>query len=104
MNITLDTLWHRIGDDGLPPLAKSILVDGVEVAQIIDDTDYLDLNPDDPRQPKRRFKLEWLTGTEWVEDDAVAGGFRFASEAEALAHFKRRQPLFEAYKRHTRYK
>lgn len=63
---TLDNLWRRIGDDGLPPLAKTIFRDGQPCARIVDVTDYVDGSSTD--QPPYRYKVEYLVDGEYIDD------------------------------------
>jgi hypothetical protein len=61
-------LWHRIGSDGLPPVALDVYA-GVKVcARIVDVTDYKDFPPDDPDQSPYIYRIELLVDGRFVAE------------------------------------
>lgn len=55
--MTLSPLWERIGADGMPPLAKTVLLGDKVVGRIVDETDYAD---DGLAEPRTVFAYEML--------------------------------------------
>lgn len=68
-------LWRRIGPDGLPPLARDLILDDEVVAEIVDLTSYNDFGEE---QPLGDYEVRWAA------PDAPAP--RFPSAEAAVAH------------------